>query len=391
MKIIDIKFRGTPLMDFDLLKTFQGGLKTLSEESKQKLKNSLIKYGFIQPIFIWKNNILDGHQRLIVLEELFNEGYALSSGENQIPIIRIKAKSKKQAKELILVYNSQYGKITEKGLNEFLIDSELDLDNLDTIDLDLSILNIEQEEKELRDIEPDNINKIETKIKRGELYKLGEHRLMCGDATNKEDIYRLIEGNKIDMVFTDPPYGINLNGDNSKRRGLKLKSFKDDTTQYAIDSYNIIQELNIPKQVWWGANYYCHSLPETNNWLVWDKRVEEKMVNANSDCELAFVKDGHSSIRIFRHLWKGLIKASEHGQKRVHPTQKPIELSSWCFNKYDSEGLSVLDLFGGSGTTLIACEQMDRVCYMMEIEPLYCQVIINRWEKLTGKKAELIK
>lgn len=197
------------------------------------------------------------------------------------------------------------------------------------------------------------------------------------------------------MVLTDPPYGINLNGDNSKRGsetslmkgGYKLKSFIDDSNKYAIKAFEIVQNLGIPKQVWFGANYYCHTLPESNNWLIWDKRVEDKMTNTNSDCELAWVQDGHNSCRIYRHLWNGLIKESEKNERRVHPTQKPIALMAHCMERYAPEAVIILDLFGGSGTTLIAAEQSGRRCYMMELDPHYCDVILARWEKLTGREA----
>lgn len=225
----------------------------------------------------------------------------------------------------------------------------------------------------------------------GDLYEIGEHRLLCGDSTDVDSVLKLIDKNKKFSIYTDPPYGINLDGDNSNRGsntslmkgGLNLKSFKDDTIQYAVDAFNITREFNPLKEVWWGANYYCHHLPQTNNWLVWDKRVEEKMRNTNSDCELAWVKDGHNSVRIFRHLWNGLIKASERGEKRVHPTQKPIELASYCFNDYEM-GNIILDLFGGSGATMVACHQTKRNCLMMEFEPHYCDVIVKRMIKLNN-------
>lgn len=234
---------------------------------------------------------------------------------------------------------------------------------------------------------------VEPKSKLGDIYQLGNHRLMCGDSTSLSDVEKLMDGDKVDMVFTDPPYGINEKGDRSGRSGLakgnNLKDFKDDSIQYAIDAFNLCQGIGIEKQVWFGANYYCHSLPQSNNWLVWDKRIEEKQTDMQSDCELAWVQDGHKSVRIFRHLWKGLIKGSEHGSKRVHPTQKPTALAEWCFEKY-GEPKSVLDLFGGSGSTLIACEKTNRKCFMMELDPHYIDVIVARWENFTGKKAELL-
>ena len=136
----------------------------------------------------------------------------------------------------------------------------------------------------------------------------------------------------------------------------------------------------------WGANYYAHHVPQTANWFVWDKRVEEKQKDTQSDCELAYVKSKWSSVRIFRHLWKGLIKGSEHGQARVHPTQKPVALAKWVFDYYKDVN-TVMDLFGGSGFNIIACEETKRTCFTMEFMPHYVDVIINRWQDFTGKDA----
>lgn len=265
-------------------------------------------------------------------------------------------------------------------------------------DFDINMLGIQDftldvAEKELEG-DPDEVPEVvEPVAKLGQVYKLGEHRLMCGDSTDERAVTQLMSGEQIDMVFTDPPYGINEDGDRSTRGGItkgnKLKSFVDDSIQYAIDAFNLCQNLKIELQIWWGANYYCHSIPQTNNWLVWDKRVEDKQKNFNSDAELAWVQNGKNSVRVFRHLWKGLIKGSEHGSKRVHPTQKPIALAEWCFENYGKPA-TVLDLFGGSGSTLIACEKTNRKCFMMELDPHYVDVIIARWEKFTSKKAELL-
>jgi len=213
---------------------------------------------------------------------------------------------------------------------------------------------------------------------------------MCGDSTNFGAVEHLIDGAKIDMVLTDPPYGISEKGDRSKRggaaKGTKYVDFSDDSIKPAIDAYNLCAALDIPRQVWWGANYYCHALPQSNNWFIWDKRVEDKQRNSQSDCEMAWVKSKWSSIRIFRHLWKGMCKASEHGQHRVHPTQKPVALAEWAFD-YFRDVTSVLDLFLGSGSTLIACEKTGRVCFGMEMSPAYCDVIVKRWQEFTGNMA----
>jgi len=236
---------------------------------------------------------------------------------------------------------------------------------------------------------------VEPKTKLGDMYKLGNHYLLCGDATNEDDVKKLIQDNQIDMVFTDPPYGLNINTDRSNRKtGIQqsnnFKQYDDSTNEYAIKSYNLINAYNIETQVWFGGNHYAHSLPETNNWLVWDKRVEDKHRVTESDCELAWVKSKYNSIRIFRHLWKGMMKDSEKNQKRVHPSQKPVALIEFAIKEYNINAQNIIDLFGGSGATLIACEKLQKQCFMMELDPAYCDVIIERWENLTGQKAELI-
>lgn len=325
---------------------------------------------------------------------------------------RYLAAKKLKMKEIPAIFQDYESEEQEyaDGIADNAIDkwAELDLANINNDigdlgpDFDIDMLGIKDFTLEVAEkFEPqsdeDEVPDVEQPIsEKGDIWILGNHRLMCGDSTFITDVEKLMNGEKADMVFTDPPYGINESAAKRKTRetnslaksNYHLKEFKDDSIQYAIDAFNLCESFKIEKQIWFGANYFCHSLPQSNNWLVWDKRIEEKQTDNNSDCELAWVKDGHNSVRIFRHLWKGLIKGSEHGQARVHPTQKPIALAEWCFEKY-GDPKTVLDLFGGSGSTLIACEKTNRKCFMMELDQHYCDVIIQRWEKYTGKKATL--
>lgn len=354
-----------------------------------KVASSIKEFGFQQPIVVDKEMIIIvGHTRHQAAKLL---------GLKTVPVViadlpPLKAKAYRIADNR-LNEDSEW----DMGLLniEFtdLLDNNFEMENLGFDDKELERL-IVGDEKGLTD--DDDVPELpkEPNAKLGDIYQLGEHRLMCGDSTKIDDTDKLIKGIKIDLVYTDPPYGINEKGDRSERGGLtqgnKLKDFKDDSIQYAVDSYNICEGVyKIPRQVWWGANYYCHHLPQSNNWFVWDKRVEEKQKDTQSDCELAWVKSKWSSVRIFRHLWKGMMKGSERGQRRVHPTQKPVALAEWSFD-YFKEFETVLDLFGGSGSTLLACEKKKKKCFMMEFDPHYVDVIIKRWEDYTGKKAELI-
>lgn len=366
--------------------------RTHSENQVAQIASSIKEFGWTNPILLdGENGIIAGHGRLMAAQKL---------NETEVPTIQLHGLSETQKKAYIIADNKL---ALNAGWNDELL--KLELAGLKDAGYDLSLMGFNADE--LKAFEPVNEGLVdedqvpevteEPKTKLGDIYKLGNHRLMCGDSTSIDAVEKLINKNKIDLCYTDPPYGINEQGDRSKRKGelsfsdgVKYKDFKDDTIDYAIEAYNIVEGiLNIPRQVWWGANYYCHSLPQSNNWFVWDKRVEDKQHDLNSDCELAWVKSKWSSVRIFRHLWKGLIKGSENGQARVHPTQKPVALAEWSFD-YFKEVNNVLDLFGGSGSTLIACEKTNRSCYMMEFEPHYCDVIVKRWEDFTGQKAELI-
>lgn len=294
--------------------------------------------------------------------------------------------------------------VSDNAISEW---SELDLSaiNIDIPDIgpfDIDLLglkdfSVEPLDKFIPGCDEDEIPQPkETICKKGDLWQLGKHRLLCADSTQITDVEKLMNGEKADMIFTDPPYGINENTDRdfaSRTRlakgGIFDKIINDNNTDCAIDAWNLCKSLNIKYSIFWGANHYASKIESSPSWIVWDKRVEEKEHDFNSDCELAWCNGYNKSVRIFRHKWKGLIKESEHGEKRIHPTQKPIALAEWCFENYGNPNI-VLDLFLGSGSTLIACEKTNRICYGIEIDPHYCSVIIERWEKYSGKKAELI-
>jgi len=375
--------------DINTIKPYENNPRKLKDSAIEKVAMSLKEYGFRQPIVVDKDRIIVvGHTRYRASKKLGFKEVPITIADNltpeQINAYRIADNRTAEESE----WDSELLKMEIKELEAK--DFKLDLLGFNEDQLNDMLFEEKQgltDEDEVPEAPEEPISKL------GDIWKLGNHRVMCGDSTKEDDVKKLVDNNKIDLIYTDPPYGINEKGDRSNRGGLtegnNLKDFKDDTIKYAVDSYVLCEDIiKAPRQVWWGGNYYCHYLPLSNNWFVWDKRVEEKQKDTQSDCELAWVKSKWSSVRIFRHLWKGMMKGSEHGQKRVHPTQKPVALAEWSFD-YFREFDSVLDLFGGSGSTLIASEKKSKNCYMMEFEPHYVDVIIKRWENFTGLKAEL--
>ena len=388
--MIKIHCKYDELLDPKKLKNHPKNRNKHGNDQIERLSELYKYHGIRHPIIVSNLSkcIVAGHGRKLA---------AIRAGIAEMPVVYQDFESSESEYAFIQADNAiaLWAELDLTGINSDLADLGPDFDinmlGIQDFTLDMSDKEFEGDPDEIPEV-------IEPVAKLGQIYKLGEHRLMCGSSTELSNVEKLIDKNKIDFVHTDPPYGINEKGERGDRfgkdsimeKGVNYKSFIDDSIQYAIDAFNICEGLNIKTHVWWGANYYCHSLPQQNNWLVWDKRVEDKQSDMNSDAELAWVKNKNNSVRIFRHLWKGLIKASERQEKRVHPTQKPVALAEFCFEKYDKDAKNVLDLFGGSGSTLIACEKTNRKCFMMELDPHYVDVIIARWEKFTGKKAELL-
>jgi len=277
------------------------------------------------------------------------------------------------------------------------------------IDLDWTDIEKEVEEYEAPEVDEG----VEPDSKLGGVYQLGRHRLMCGDSTDAGSVAILMDGQKADMVFTDPPYGMNLETDfsdmhsrlntdfaNRKMKGGKYNAvigdkedFKPELITTVFDNFGYCKEI-----ITWGADYYADIIPNRNrgSWFVWDKRqneedskdTAERMDKGYGSCfELCWSKNRHKR-ELVRIRWAGLFGMEKDDTKtRVHPTQKPAILAQWFLKKYSKDGDRVVDLYGGSGSTLIACEQLGRKCYMMELDPKYCDVIRKRyWKFKTGSE-----
>jgi len=232
------------------------------------------------------------------------------------------------------------------------------------------------------------------------LWQLGNHRLLCGDATKKEDVEKLMNGEKADLVFADPPYGIDLETDYTKIKGSKktsgwIQEHLDGRRKYpkviGDDKpfrFKDFGWLESKEQFWCGADYYHCDLPDGGSWYVWDKRMDESADKIIGSCfELIWSKEHHKK-EFVRKKWAGIWGlAGEDSKKRIHPTQKPVELCLWFISRFSKLNDSVIDPFGGSGTTMIAAEKLGRRAFLMEIDEHYCDVCITRWQNFTGKQA----
>jgi DNA modification methylase len=247
---------------------------------------------------------------------------------------------------------------------------------------------------------PDEVEPI---TQMGDLWTLGKHRVMAGDSTKAEDVARLMDGQKADMVFTDPPYGMNLDTDFSKLHiaskmmgnNIKRRSYDKvigDNEDFSPQLINTIFDIfGYCKEIFlFGADYYSELLPnrKDGSWIVWDKRKENQDEGFGSMFELIWSKQKHKRM-ILRHDWFGFLSSdnAKEAQNRVHPTQKPTSLLANIIQQFGADNNIILDLFLGSGSTLIACQKLNRVCYGMEISPAYVDVICARWGKFTGERA----
>ena len=353
-----------------------------NDDAVQYVANSIKEFGFRVPIVIDSdNNIVCGHTRWKACKKLKID---------TVPCVVADDLTEEQ----IRAYRLADNKVGEKAEWDLeLLDTELA--EIETIDMTLLGFDDKEEETPQEVVEDDFDEEppAEPKAKYGDIYQLGRHKLLCGDSTKIEDVEKLMDGCKADMVFTDSPYGINAVGDNGEvgaddfgiaKKGKYKKIIADDTTETAQQAYDIYSQL-CDKMILWGGNYFLDFLPASDGWLIWDKRGESGIRNTFADGEMAWCSF-HTPVRIYHQLWNGMIREGEH-EKRVHPTQKPIRMLSEILRDFTNEGDIILDVFGGSGSTLIACEQTGRTCYMAELSPEYVDVIINRWETFTGQKA----
>lgn len=369
------------------------------DEEYQKIKKSLTEFGCVEPIIVNSDmTVIGGHQRLKVLKEL---GYE----EVECVILDL---DKNKEKALNIALNKITGEWDNTKLEELLAElNETDIDmnttgfSFDEID-DILKDSIGSKEDDF-DVEQ-ALNEIEEPVcKPGDVWILGRHRLMCGDSTKKEDVLKLMNKKKADMILTDPPYNVDYEGKTSE--ALKIENDNMSETEFynfLLDSFrNMYDAIKNG-----GPVYVFHADTEGLSFrnafkscgfklaqcLIW---VKNTFVIGRQDYQwrhepiLYGWKEGAGHYFIDNRTQSTVLEFDKPSKNAEHPTMKPVDLLVYLIKNSSKENNLILDLFGGSGSTLIATEQINRTCYMMELDPKYCDVIVKRWEKLTNKKAIL--
>ena len=217
-------------------------------------------------------------------------------------------------------------------------------------------------------------------VQTGDLWQIGEHRLLCGDSTKREDVERVMGGERADLNFSDPPYGVErdegfegFGGFGGFGKPIARRKYSDDWDSERPNKEQFDFMLTCAENsIFWGGNYYADILPQSTHWIVWDKN---NTMPTFGDCELAWTSFERKSVKKYEITYNGLIGKEK---ERFHPTQKPIKLYEACLSDYSKDRELIIDFYAGSGTTLVACQNLGRKCRAIEISPAYCSVILER-------------
>lgn len=375
--------------------------RTHDDAQVAQIAASIKEFGWTNPILVdGEKGIIAGHGRLMAARKL---------GMDKVPVIELKDMTDAQKRAYVIADNKLA--LNAGWDNDFLT---LELKDLEDEGFDLSLTGFDEKELDalLNVIEgtegltdEDAVPEVpeEPKTKLGDIYILGNHRLMCGDSTSIDAVEKLMDGDKADMVFTDPPYGVDYDGGHAtEKRRTKLEN-DDKTLMYAgaLPIAYMVSKEGAALYLWFADRFakdVLTALEECNyqvrTWIIWNKNLAQfgaigaQYKPKHEPCIYAF-KKGHAP------YWNGpnnevtVWDVKRHSKNEFHPTQKPVELPERALENSSKAGDVVLDLFGGSGSTLIGCEKTGRKARLMELDPKYCDVIVKRWEDFTGKKAVL--
>ena len=422
-------------IDTGELKPYENNAKIHTVEQIDQIARSIKEFGMNDPIAVWKDNeIIEGHGRLLACQKL---------GITEVPIIRLDGLTDEQRRAYMNVHNQL---TMNTGFDIELLAKELGrIEKIDMAKFGFDISSMEPEDGDVIEDDYTEPEQIQPKTKLGDVYRLGDHILMCGDSTNEDDVRRLCGGGPADLLITDPPYNVDLGitdiEEAKKRRrrtdGLQIQNdamSAEDFRKFLIKAMSnaekvmragavyyiwhadsngmlfreVVEEVGLPlrQNLIWVKNalvlgrqdYQWRHEPCLYGWkpgaghYFTDSRAESTVWDDSPDLEHISKADAIELLRtIYERVATSTIYENRPTTSKLHPTMKPVTLIGYQIANSSRRGETVLDLFGGSGSTLMACEQLGRRCRTMEYDPKYCDVIITRWEKYTGRKATKIE
>lgn len=365
-----------------------------NDDGVEAVANSIKEFGWQQPIVVDKDNvIIVGHTRYKAAKKL---------GMDKVPVVVASNLSDEQVRAYRLADNKT-GELTDWDMS--LLDDELgDIADIDMSDFGFD-LDLDDDEVEVQEDDFDDEIPEEPKSKLGQIYQLGRHRLMCGDSTNPEMVKKLVGGVQCDLLLTDPPYNVGYEGKQSSKMTIKNDRQEDDKFyKFLFDAFSVAKD-NLKQgasfYIWYASSEAANFNNAANNAglsvreeLIWEKN---NLVMGRQDYQWKHEPCLYGWVEGGSHSWYSdrkqttVMHFDKPQRSDLHPTMKPIALFDYQIKNSTKSGDTVLDLFGGSGTTIMACEQDGRNACVMEYDPKYVDVIIKRWEDFTGKKAESIE
>ena len=369
-------------LTLDKLKPYDKNARKHQEADLSTIKASITEFGMSDPIGVWgkDNVIVEGHGRYLACKEL---------GIDNVPVIHLDHLTDEQRRAYALAHNKT-AEMSEWDID--LLGEELD----DIFNIDMSDFgfDLSEEEEEIEVIEDEIPEEVEPVAKQGDIWQLGRHRLMCGNSLDQDDIDKLLNGNKCELTFTDPPYQLDTQGGGILKKANSMKQIKENGVDSFDPSKLLLQS---------DTNIYCHNKPlikayielAEDNKQPYDLCFYKKVGtipnykgHLMTDCEyIAVIGKQDPNKGLPKEMYSKCYVGRKDSDNELSYS-KPVELCAKYIKLYARQ--NVLDLFGGSGSTLIACEQLDRNCFMMELDTHYVDVIIARWEKFTGQKAVLL-
>ena len=382
----------------DKLTPYARNSRTHSDEQVAQLAASIREWGWTTPVLVDEDGgIIAGHGRVLAARQL---------GMAEVPVVVARGWSDAKRRAYVIADNKL---ALNAGWDAEMLSLELgelgelgfDLELTGFSDEELDGLTPSEEPAALTDPDETPEAPAVPRSVLGDMWLCGKHRVMCGDSTSVDAVGALMAGEKADMVFTDPPYGMFLDTDFDamfaadkahRKTGKRFDDVAGDHDDFAPELISTIFAAfpDAGEVFIWGADYFSELIPgrKDGSWVVWDKRTNENMDKVSGNTfELCWSKKKHKRL-VARILWSGHHgMAKDDTKTRVHPTQKPVELVTWFFEQWGDGCKTVADVFGGSGSTLIACEKTGRIARLMELDPRYVDVIVKRWQDYTGKKA----